>query len=244
MTRAARCTVTLRLRLGLSFSHCCDAVAPRLPRQRGDRRLDDAEVLLVLEFDLVPGRVAEQHREPAGPARVRVDVVPRRRRRGRCPGTPGASGRSRTRRGAARLRSRGRRERGRSLLLQRPEDAVDDRGRRVLGLRQTNAAHQALAMSSLALSVGRLRPVAGRRRPAGGRRAASRPGAWVIRARSAASSVLDWEKMTSSLNSSNLAGIGGRVRVRLSDAANLCVAPRLGRRASTGLNAASGMPRR
>jgi hypothetical protein len=48
-----------------------DTRATTLTSQRGDGRFDRAEVLLVLEVDLVPRRVAEEDGEAAGPADYR-----------------------------------------------------------------------------------------------------------------------------------------------------------------------------
>ena len=112
-----------------------DAGAPLLPGERGDGRLDRAEVFLVLEVDLVPRRVAEQAGEAAGPAGggiyVWVGVVGHAEDVGelQVPVEEAVLGLK-----PGDLRGGGRRDRRAALLAQRPEDPVDDGGGCVLGL--------------------------------------------------------------------------------------------------------------
>ena len=112
-----------------------DAGAPLLSGERGDGRLDLAEVLLVLEIDLVPGRVAEEAGEAAGPAgggvQRWVGVVRDAEDVGelQVPVEEAVLGLE-----PGDLRGGGRRDRRGALLTQRPEDPVDDGGGCVLGL--------------------------------------------------------------------------------------------------------------
>ena len=71
-------------------------LAGRRVRGVGDLGLAGGEELLLLELDPLPGRVADDAGEAAGPAGGWVDVRWRRCRRGRCAGTRRASGRSGT----------------------------------------------------------------------------------------------------------------------------------------------------